>query len=52
MISKDAKNQLPLLHDIEEVSNRSVQFVGAALMLSLSIVSAPYKLDGFSKVVE
>lgn len=35
MLSKIPKTEITLLHDIDEVSKRSVQFVGAALVVSL-----------------
>ena len=35
MISKDTKTEITYIHDITEVSERSVQFVGAALIVAL-----------------
>ncbi|MBC7826777.1 MAG: response regulator [Chitinophagaceae bacterium] len=35
MIAKDAKTEITLIHDIKEVSTRSVQFIGAALIVAL-----------------
>ena len=35
MLFKETKTEITLVHDIDEVSKRSVQFVGAALVVAL-----------------
>lgn len=41
MFGKDTKNEITLIHDIAEVSKRSVRFVGAALIVAL--INIPIK---------
>lgn len=38
MVSRNTKKEITLLHDITEVSKRSVQFVGASLSVALGII--------------